>query len=79
MLRRRRLSDFDGAGGASTTRCGSAAREHDWVLECHPDSVPFDAALLRGTSGPRRHHRVGSQSSGMRRMAEWRGTVTPDA
>ncbi len=77
-----RLAGFDGAGASldNTLRVGPTA-EHDWVLlEC-----------LRELSAGRYGHgtvhlwapdgtllAVGSQSSGMRRMAEWRGAVTPE-
>jgi hypothetical protein len=78
-----RLGNFDGAGASldNTLRVGPRA-EHDWVLlECHPE-------LGAGGYGHGTVHlwapdgtllAVGSQSSGMRRMAEWRGAVTPDA
>jgi len=78
-----RFADFDGAGASldNTLRVGPRA-EHDWVLlECHPE-------LGAGGYGHGTVHlwapdgtllAVGSQSSGMRRMADWKRTVTPSA
>jgi acyl-CoA thioesterase len=78
-----RLADFDGAGASldNTLRVGPRA-EHDWVLlECHPDigAGGYGHGTVHLWAPDGTLLAVGSQTSGMRRLRDWRRTVTPDA
>lgn len=77
-----RLAGFDGAGASldNTLRVGPRA-EHDWVLlELHPELA--DGGYGHGTvwvwAPDGTLLAVGSQSSGMRAFANWRGGASRD-